>query len=86
MKRIPEIDGLRALAALSVFAYHVFGFSAIVRFSHAGWVGVDLFFVISGYLITTILLGMRGDPHYFTSRIFTCAARFVFSLHTTFSF
>jgi peptidoglycan/LPS O-acetylase OafA/YrhL len=65
MKRIPEIDGLRALAALSVFAYHVFGFSAIVRFSHAGWVGVDLFFVISGYLITTILLGMRGDPHYF---------------------
>jgi peptidoglycan/LPS O-acetylase OafA/YrhL len=65
MKRIPEIDGLRALAALSVFAYHVFGFSAIVRFSHAGWVGVDLFFVISGYLITTILLGMRGEPHYF---------------------
>jgi peptidoglycan/LPS O-acetylase OafA/YrhL len=65
MKRIPEIDGLRALAALSVFAYHVFGFSSIVRFSHAGWVGVDLFFVISGYLITTILLGMRGEPHYF---------------------
>jgi peptidoglycan/LPS O-acetylase OafA/YrhL len=65
MERIPEIDGLRALAALSVFAYHAFGFPAIARFTGAGWVGVDLFFVISGYLITTILLSMRGSPDYF---------------------
>jgi len=65
MERVPEIDGLRALAALSVFAHHVFGFPAIVRITGAAWIGVDLFFVISGYLITTIPLGMREDPHYF---------------------
>ncbi|MGB8010092.1 MAG: acyltransferase [Terriglobales bacterium] len=65
MERIPEIDGLRALAALSVFAHHAFGFAAILRITSAGWIGVDLFFVISGYLITTILLGMRDAPHYF---------------------
>ena len=65
MERIPEIDGLRALAALLVFAHHIFGFLWIARFTGAGWVGVDLFFVISGYLITTILMQMRGSPHYF---------------------
>src|SRR5579884_1451037 len=65
MGRIREIDGLRALAALLVFAHHTFGFPLIARFTGAGWVGVDLFFVISGYLITTILLGMRGSPGYF---------------------
>jgi len=64
MERIPEIDGLRALAALSVFASHAFAFT-LVRVTGAGWIGVDLFFVISGYLITTILLGMRGSSHYF---------------------
>src|SRR5271166_1683423 len=64
MERIPEIDGLRALAALSVFASHAFAFT-LVRVTSAGWIGVDLFFVISGYLITTILLGMRGSSHYF---------------------
>jgi peptidoglycan/LPS O-acetylase OafA/YrhL len=65
MERIPEIDGLRALAALSVFAYHAIGFPALARFTGIGWIGVDLFFVISGYLITTILLSMRGSPSYF---------------------
>jgi peptidoglycan/LPS O-acetylase OafA/YrhL len=65
MERVPEIDGLRALAALSVFAHHVFGFPALVRITGASWIGVDLFFVISGYLITTILLGMRDASHYF---------------------
>jgi len=65
MPRIRELDGLRAVAALSVFAHHAISFPALARFTSTGWIGVDLFFVISGYLITTILLGMRGAPHYF---------------------
>lgn len=47
----PEIDGLRALAVLPVLAFHA-GFDAF----GGGFVGVDVFFVISGYLITGILL------------------------------
>ena len=47
----PEIDGLRALAVFPVVLYHG-GFS----FFGGGFIGVDVFFVISGYLITTIIL------------------------------
>ena len=50
-----EIDGLRALAVLPVILFHA-GFSAF----GGGFVGVDIFFVISGYLITSIIL----DEHY----------------------
>ena len=46
----PEIDGLRAVAVLSVMLYHA-GFSLF----SGGYVGVDIFFVISGYLITGIV-------------------------------
>ena len=48
----PGIDGLRAIAVLAVIAYH----SGITRFS-GGFLGVEIFFVISGYLITALLLG-----------------------------
>ena len=47
----PEIDGLRALAVIPVIFYHA-GF----RLFSGGYVGVDVFFVISGYLITSIIL------------------------------
>lgn len=50
MKYRPEIDGLRALAIVPVVMFHA-GFSLF----SGGYVGVDIFFVISGYLITTIL-------------------------------
>lgn len=48
----PDIDGLRAIAILSVIIFHAFP-----NLIGGGFVGVDIFFVISGYLITTILLG-----------------------------
>ena len=46
-----EIDGLRALAVIPVIFFHA-GFN----FFSGGFVGVDVFFVISGYLITTIII------------------------------
>ena len=51
MKYRPEIDGLRALAVVPVILFHA-GFDIF----SGGFIGVDIFFVISGYLITTILL------------------------------
>jgi len=51
MKYRSEIDGLRAVAVLPVILFH----GAVPGFS-GGFVGVDIFFVISGYLITTIIL------------------------------
>ena len=49
---IPGLDGLRALAFLLVFAFHT-------EYIGFGWVGVQLFFVLSGFLITGILLDMK---------------------------
>ena len=46
----PEIDGLRAIAVIPVVFFHA-GFN----FFSGGYVGVDVFLVISGYLITTII-------------------------------
>ena len=56
MKYRAEIDGLRALAVLPVILFHA-GFE---QFS-GGFVGVDVFFVISGYLITTIIISEMAE-------------------------
>jgi peptidoglycan/LPS O-acetylase OafA/YrhL len=47
----PDIDGLRAVAILGVVAYHLG-----LPFISGGFTGVDVFFVISGYLITQLLV------------------------------
>lgn len=52
MKYRPEIDGLRAIAILSVFIFHLAFKPSLLQ---GGFLGVDVFFVISGFLISTIL-------------------------------
>ncbi|MEO1175411.1 MAG: acyltransferase, partial [Myxococcota bacterium] len=52
----PEIDGLRAIAVLAVVLFH-----AGVDYLPGGFVGVDVFFVISGYLITRNIVQMLAD-------------------------
>lgn len=70
--RIPELDGLRGVAILLVLAGHYFsvpGVGAAALLSgywfRLGWTGVDLFFVLSGFLIGGILLAVRDSPNYF---------------------
>ena len=74
MPRIREIDGLRAIAILSVVAWHYIGASSdagsgslLWRVTIFGRSGVDLFFVLSGYLITSILLRNRDASNYFST-------------------
>src|SRR4051794_29428646 len=50
MKRTPELDAVRGLAAVGVVLFHASPFNFT-----CGWSCVDLFFVLSGYLITTII-------------------------------
>ncbi len=56
----PDIDGLRAVAVLSVIIFHA-GF----LWAQGGFIGVDVFFVISGFLITGIVLRELRDGHLF---------------------
>jgi peptidoglycan/LPS O-acetylase OafA/YrhL len=61
LQYIPELDGFRAVAVLAVILFHM----KIPGFA-LGWLGVFLFFVISGFLITGILLdSKKNSSHYF---------------------
>lgn len=55
----PEIDGLRAVAVLSVILFHA-GVSAL----QGGFIGVDIFYVISGFLITKIIVTALSKDHF----------------------
>jgi peptidoglycan/LPS O-acetylase OafA/YrhL len=75
--RIPALDGLRGVAILLVLLLHFGPYAPVLhpptslvdrlyfRISGTGWTGVDLFFVLSGYLITGILFDTKGSKHYF---------------------
>jgi peptidoglycan/LPS O-acetylase OafA/YrhL len=70
--RDPRLDGLRGLAILLVMLFHTTqyprvrgaGDAALTALPALGWCGVDLFFVLSGFLITRILLATRGSSSY----------------------
>jgi len=93
-KKFAGLDELRGVAILLVLILHcghhasfashsaLFGVNTLVRVITIGWIGVDLFFVLSGFLITTGLLFTKDCPCYFrnffyqagienSSRIFT---------------
>ncbi len=55
----PDIDGLRALAVCVVVVYHAFP-----DFFPGGFIGVDIFFVISGFLITTLIYSELSTNHF----------------------
>ena len=57
---LPQLDGLRAVAVACVLAFHFI--PGVDRYAPLGSMGVRLFFVISGFLITGILLSWRGRP------------------------
>ncbi len=66
--RYPHLDGMRGLAILFVIAFHTLArinFGQWMRVPLAGWTGVDLFFVLSGFLITGILYDAKGTRGYF---------------------
>jgi peptidoglycan/LPS O-acetylase OafA/YrhL len=76
-QRVPELDGLRGLAILLVLVFHFIGQEGVLphgslgdclqRLVVMGWTGVDLFFVLSGFLIGGILMDVRRSPSFFST-------------------
>ena len=78
-RHVPALDGVRGIAILSVLFYHLWKYRLFEGRDHSvverilarglpsGWIGVDLFFVLSGFLITGVLLDAKGSDGYFRS-------------------
>ncbi|MFZ9349699.1 MAG: acyltransferase family protein, partial [Candidatus Fonsibacter ubiquis] len=66
----PEIDGLRAISVLGVIIYHTNFFVFDNHLFKGGFIGVDIFFVISGYLITSLILKEIYKTNKFSFRNF----------------
>src|SRR5580693_4799132 len=67
MKKIPQLDAVRGLAVLLVLVHNTNKYPSLHLhlISDNGWMGVDLFFVLSGFLITGILLDSKDSVGYF---------------------
>ena len=61
---IPALDGIRGLAVVLVLIFHFAKVAPRNAILDSGWIGVDLFFALSGFLITGILLDSRGSVGY----------------------
>ncbi len=70
MKYRSEIDGLRGISIIPVILYHA-GFKTF----SGGYIGVDIFFVISGYLITSIILNKIKDNNFSLKEFYLRRAR-----------
>jgi peptidoglycan/LPS O-acetylase OafA/YrhL len=90
--RMPELDSLRGVAILSVVLYHglfwsnnltgLTGWARIaVNLSRFGWLGVNLFFVLSGFLITGILVSQKASPSYYSHFYFRRVVRILPALY-----
>lgn len=90
-RHVPALDGVRGLAIALVVVHHFTPFvpgstimGALNRIAHLGWCGVDLFFVLSGFLITGILLDSKTSPtyfrHFYMRRILRIAPLYYFVL------
>ena len=89
---MPELDSLRGVAILAVVFYHglfwsnnLQGLSGAARIAvnltRFGWLGVNLFFVLSGFLITGILLGLKPATNYYSHFYFRRAVRILPALY-----
>ncbi len=67
MKRLPQLDAVRGLAVIWVLIHNTNNYPSLHLYwiSENGWMGVDLFFVLSGFLITKILLDTKQSESYF---------------------
>ncbi len=81
---VPELDGLRGIAILAVMSFHFAAISSVPvtsatrvyrAMAQFGYTGVDLFFVLSGFLITGILVDERGSPTFYRAFIARRALR-----------
>jgi len=94
LKYYKNLDGIRAFAAIIVMFFHFFQsvqidsnslVNVLKKISVFGQTGVDLFFVLSGFLITRILINSKSSPHFFKNFIFRRIVR-IFPLYYLFLF